>query len=92
MKAAMDMAEIKPSQVAYASAHGTSTRLNDQFESEASMDVFGASVENLSVSSTKGVTGHCVGAAGGIEAVFTVKALMRKQFLQLRTLIRSMRD
>ena len=39
MKAAMDMAEIKPSQVAYINAHGTSTRLNDQFESEAIMDV-----------------------------------------------------
>ena len=78
MKAAMDMADIKPSQVAYINAHGTSTRLNDQFESEAIRDVFGASVENLSVSSTKGVTGHCVGAAGGIEAVFTVKALMHQ--------------
>ncbi len=42
------------------------------------MDVFGDSAHKLSVSSTKGVTGHCVGAAGGIEAVFTVKALMHQ--------------
>ncbi len=78
MKAAIDMANIDPSQVDYINAHGTSTKLNDQYESEAIMDVFGDSAHKLSVSSTKGVTGHCVGAAGGIEAVFTVKALMHQ--------------
>ena len=78
MKVAIDMANIDVSEVDYINAHGTSTKLNDQYESEAIADVFGDSAQKLSVSSTKGVTGHCVGAAGGIEAVFTVKALMHQ--------------
>ena len=78
MKAALDMAGINPSDVDYINAHGTSTKLNDQYETQAIIDVFGESANKLSVSSTKGVTGHCVGAAGGIEAALTVKALMHQ--------------
>ena len=52
--------------------------MNDQYETQAIIDVFGESANKLSVSSTKGVTGHCVGAAGGIEAALTVKALMHQ--------------
>ena len=75
MKMALNMGHIPLDQMDYINAHGTSTKLNDFFETRAIKGVFGDQSQNISISSTKGVTGHCLGAAGGIEAVFTVKAL-----------------
>jgi 3-oxoacyl-[acyl-carrier-protein] synthase II len=77
MRMAIETSGMKPSDVDYINAHGTSTSMNDQFETLAIKRVFGAHATNLSVSSTKGVTGHCLGAAGGIEAVFTVLAVQQ---------------
>jgi 3-oxoacyl-[acyl-carrier-protein] synthase II len=75
MQAALDMGQIPKDQVDYINAHGTSTGLNDKYESAAIGAVFGAGAKSISISSTKGVTGHCLGAAGGIEAVFTALAV-----------------
>jgi 3-oxoacyl-[acyl-carrier-protein] synthase II len=75
MVAALHSAGLNPSDIVYINAHGTSTQLNDIYESEAISKVFGASAAKLAVSSTKGVTGHCLGAAGGIEAVFLAKTM-----------------
>jgi 3-oxoacyl-[acyl-carrier-protein] synthase II len=75
MAAALRSAGLNPEQISYINAHGTSTLINDIFESEAILKVFGNSAHKLMVSSTKGVTGHCLGAAGGIEAVFLAKAI-----------------
>ncbi len=71
MKMALDSAGLNPEDVDYINAHGTSTKLNDQYESEAIEKTFGATAKQISISSTKGVTGHCIGAAGGIEAIYT---------------------
>lgn len=75
MAMALETGGISLDEVDYINAHGTSTKLNDLYESEAIKSLFGAHGKNLSVSSTKGVTGHCIGAAGGIEAVYTALAL-----------------
>ena len=72
MQLALQEAALAPEQITYINAHGTSTRLNDRYESEAIGALFGPHASKLRVSSTKSVTGHCLGAAGGIEAVFTV--------------------
>lgn len=75
MKMALNMGKIPLAELDYINAHGTSTKLNDFYETRAIKGVFGEHAKSLSISSTKGVTGHCLGAAGGIEAVFTVMAL-----------------
>lgn len=75
MRAALKDGNISPEDIDYINAHGTSTSLNDKFETAAIRKVFGAHADKLSVSSTKGVTGHCLGAAGGLEAVLTALAL-----------------
>lgn len=62
-------------EVDYINAHGTSTKANDALESAAIQRVFGQQASRISISSTKGATGHCLGAAGGIEAVFTILAI-----------------
>ncbi|HEV7684718.1 MAG TPA: beta-ketoacyl-ACP synthase II [Pyrinomonadaceae bacterium] len=71
-------AGIQPEQVGYINAHGTSTPYNDKFETLAIRETFGAHAYKLAVSSTKSMTGHLLGAAGGIEGVFSVLALHRK--------------
>ncbi|MDR2833928.1 MAG: beta-ketoacyl-ACP synthase II [Streptococcaceae bacterium] len=74
MELAIEEAGITPSQVGYINAHGTSTQANEKGESQAIETVFGLD-ENVLVSSTKSLTGHLLGAAGGIEAIATLEAL-----------------
>jgi 3-oxoacyl-[acyl-carrier-protein] synthase II len=75
MKMAMKNAGINPQDVDYINAHGTSTPAGDLGETQATKTAFGAHAHNLAVSSTKSMTGHLLGAAGGIEAVFTALAI-----------------
>ncbi len=75
MKMALDDAGLAPEEVGYINAHGTSTEYNDKFETMAIKTVFGEHAYKLAVSSTKSMTGHLLGAAGGIEAIFTILAL-----------------
>jgi 3-oxoacyl-[acyl-carrier-protein] synthase II len=75
MRQALRGAGIAPEEVAYINAHGTSTPANDPTETAAIRSVFGRHADRLAVSSTKGVTGHLLGAAGGVEAVATSLAL-----------------
>ena len=74
---ALEMAEVEPSQVGWVNAHGTGTPLNDVVESNAMKLVFGERAAQVPLVSTKAMTGHCLGAAGAIEAVATVIALGR---------------
>jgi len=78
MVAALADARISPDKVQYLNAHGTSTPLGDKNESEAIKLAFGAHAKRLVVNSTKSMTGHLLGGAGGIESVFTVLALHRQ--------------
>jgi 3-oxoacyl-[acyl-carrier-protein] synthase II len=75
MQMALDMAGMKPSDIGYINAHGTSTEINDPTETKAIKAVFGDHAYKLKVSSTKSMTGHCIGAAGAIEAIFSILAL-----------------
>ncbi len=72
---AIEDAKIKPEDVDYINAHGTSTHLNDSTETKAIQKVFGDNSKKVMVSSTKSYTGHLLGAAGAIEAIYSVKAL-----------------
>ncbi len=78
MQKALRDAGVEPSAVDYVNAHGTSTPYNDKFETLAIKKTFGDHAYKLAVSSTKSMTGHLLGAAGGIEAVFSVLAIQHK--------------
>ena len=75
MKAALRDAEISPDRVGYINAHGTSTPLGDLAETQAMKTAFGSHAAKVMVSSTKSMTGHLLGAAGGVEAIFSILAM-----------------
>ena len=75
IKLALKDANLAPEEIDYINAHGTSTYYNDLFETKAIKEVFGPHANILSVSSTKSMTGHLLGAAGAIEAIFSLLAI-----------------
>lgn len=75
MELALGQAQLAPGEVEYINAHGTSTPLNDKYETLAIKRVFGAAASSVPISSTKSMTGHLLGAAGGVEAVVSVLAI-----------------
>ena len=77
MQRALDDAQLKPDQIDYINAHGTSTHLNDACETQAIKTVFGDHAHKLAVSSIKSMTGHLLGAAGGIECIATALTIER---------------
>jgi 3-oxoacyl-[acyl-carrier-protein] synthase II len=77
MTIAMKQAAVSPDEVDYINAHGTSTPLNDKTETEAMKAAFGDAVTGVPVSSTKSMTGHLLGAAGGVEAAVSVMAIAK---------------
>jgi 3-oxoacyl-[acyl-carrier-protein] synthase II len=77
LKAAIRDAGVEPSEIGYINAHGTSTAFNDALETLAIKKVLGDHARKLKVSSTKSMTGHLLGAAGGVEAVYTILAIHR---------------
>ena len=79
MKRALEDASITSSDIDYINAHGTSTPFNDKNESKAIENLFKESLDKLKVSSTKSMTGHLLGAAGGLEAVATVKSIVHNK-------------
>ena len=78
MRAAIEDSGIPLETFGYLNAHGTSTPLNDKFETQAIKSVFGASANRVAISSTKSMTGHLLGAAGGLETIICVLALDRQ--------------
>jgi 3-oxoacyl-[acyl-carrier-protein] synthase II len=77
MKMALNNAGVAPEEVDYINAHGTSTPFNDLYETMAIHSVFGSHAPKLMVSSTKSMTGHLLGAAGGVEAVYTLMSMQK---------------
>jgi len=75
MNEAIVNAEINTNQIDYINAHGTSTPINDKFETMAMKTVFGSEINNIAISSTKSMTGHLLAASGAIEAAISVKSL-----------------
>jgi nodulation protein E len=75
MQLALDDAKLAPSDIDYINAHGTATTINDVNETRAIRRVFGNAAEKISVSSTKSMHGHCLGAGGGVEAVACIQAI-----------------
>lgn len=75
MQMALDTAGVNPEEIELINAHGTSTPMNDLYETMAIRKVFGSHARKLMVTSTKSMTGHMLGAAGGVEAVFTLMTM-----------------
>lgn len=75
MLQALNTAKLSPKDVDYINAHGTSTPLNDKYETQAIKGVFKDHAQKVKISSTKSMTGHLLGAAGGVEGVFSVMAI-----------------
>ena len=75
MRLALESAKLDPDKVDYINAHGTSTSLNDTAETQAVKGVFGDHAHKLAISSSKSMVGHCLGGSGGVEAIFTVRAI-----------------
>lgn len=76
MRSAINNAGLEPADVSYINAHGTSTAYNDRFETQAVKSLFGDHAYKVPMSSTKSMTGHLLGAAGGVEAIAAIKALV----------------
>lgn len=76
MLAALEDANMRPEEIDYINTHGTSTPIGDGAEVKAILAVFGEHAYNLNISATKSMTGHCLGAAGVIEAIASIKAVM----------------
>ena len=76
IRMALDDAGMAPEEIDYINAHGTSTKFNDEFETMAIKSVLGAHAYKIPVSSTKSMTGHLLGAAGGVEAIVAVKTIL----------------
>ncbi|MEI8301534.1 MAG: beta-ketoacyl-ACP synthase II, partial [Chlamydiota bacterium] len=79
MKQALKEADLKPSDVDYINAHATSTLVGDLCEIRAIRTAFGSHCQNLQINATKSMIGHCLGAAGGMEAIATVKAIQTQK-------------
>lgn len=77
IRAALHMAQLEPSSINYVNAHATSTPVGDEAELASLRNVFGSSLPSVPVSSTKSATGHLLGAAGGVEAIFSALAVIR---------------
>jgi 3-oxoacyl-[acyl-carrier-protein] synthase II len=95
MKMAMERSGLLPKDIGYVNAHGTSTPLGDEIELQAVKRMFGDAIASVSVSSTKSSIGHLLGAAGGVEAIFAIKAMetgMLPPTLNLRNPSESCRD
>jgi 3-oxoacyl-[acyl-carrier-protein] synthase II len=76
IKTALHNAGLKENDIDYINAHGTSTTLNDIYETQAIKEVFGNRAYQIPISSTKSMTGHCLSAAAGVEAVICIKSLI----------------
>ena len=77
MQAALDNAGLAPTDIDYINAHGTSTPLNDLYETQAIKAVFGDHAYRVPISSTKSMTGHLLGGAGGLETALTAMTIHR---------------